>query len=146
MGLADQQPDKAVAARIAAAFLALVIAAIAAPLCAQVPAAYLAGTVRDSATHAPVAGAVVSMLGAGGTISARRLSNARGEYRLPGPGVDHDTVIDRLAAELRNLQKAVTPGCWLAGVGIGVSTHERPTALPFHTEPGRRPTQARLLP
>jgi len=46
--------------------------------------------------------------------------NARSEYRLPGPGVDHGTVIDRLADELRTLSKSVQPGAWLAGVGVGV--------------------------
>ena len=53
-------------------------------------------------------------VGLGGVI------NARSEYRLPGPGVDHDTVIDRLADELRTLSKSVQPGAWLAGVGVGV--------------------------
>src|SRR5450432_4345707 len=56
----------------------------------------------------------VAAVGLGGVI------NARSEYRLPGPGVDHDTVIDRLADELRTLSKSVQPGAWLAGVGVGV--------------------------
>ena len=56
----------------------------------------------------------VAAVGLGGVI------NARSEYRLPGPGVDHETVIERLAAELRTLSKSVKPGAWLAGVGVGV--------------------------
>jgi len=56
----------------------------------------------------------VAAVGLGGVI------NARSEYRLPGPGVDHEAVIDRLAIELRALSKSVKPGAWLAGVGVGV--------------------------
>jgi predicted NBD/HSP70 family sugar kinase len=56
----------------------------------------------------------VAAVGLGGVI------NARSEYRLPGPGVDYESVIDRLAAELRRLHGAVAPGGWLAGVGVGV--------------------------
>jgi predicted NBD/HSP70 family sugar kinase len=56
----------------------------------------------------------VAAVGLGGVI------NARSEYRLPGPGVDYDAVIERLADELRRLQKSVKPGGWLAGVGVGV--------------------------
>jgi predicted NBD/HSP70 family sugar kinase len=56
----------------------------------------------------------VAAVGLGGVI------NARSEYRLPGPGVDYDAVIERLADELRKLQKSVKPGAWLAGVGVGV--------------------------
>jgi predicted NBD/HSP70 family sugar kinase len=56
----------------------------------------------------------VAAVGLGGVI------NARSEYRLPGPGVDYDIVIERLADELRKLQKSVKPGGWLAGVGVGV--------------------------
>ncbi len=56
----------------------------------------------------------VAAVGLGGVI------NARSEYRLPGPGVDYDLVIERLADELRRLQKSVKPGGWLAGVGVGV--------------------------
>jgi predicted NBD/HSP70 family sugar kinase len=56
----------------------------------------------------------VAAVGLGGVI------NARSEYRLPGPGVDYDIVIERLADELRKLQKSVKPGAWLAGVGVGV--------------------------
>jgi predicted NBD/HSP70 family sugar kinase len=56
----------------------------------------------------------VAAVGLGGVI------NARSEYRLPRPGVDYDTVIERLADELRKLQKSVKPGGWLAGVGVGV--------------------------
>jgi len=56
----------------------------------------------------------VAAVGLGGVI------NARSEYRLPGPGVDHGTVIDRLADELRMLTKSVPHGAWLAGVGVGV--------------------------
>jgi predicted NBD/HSP70 family sugar kinase len=56
----------------------------------------------------------VAAVGLGGVI------NARSEYRLPGPGVDHEVVIERLAAELRALSKSVKPGAWLAGVGVGV--------------------------
>jgi predicted NBD/HSP70 family sugar kinase len=56
----------------------------------------------------------VAAVGLGGVI------NARSEYRLPGPGVDHEIVIERLAAELRTLNKSVKPGAWLAGVGVGV--------------------------
>ncbi len=56
----------------------------------------------------------VAAVGLGGVI------NARSEYRLPGPGVDYDAVIERLADELRKLQKSVKPGGWLAGVGVGV--------------------------
>jgi predicted NBD/HSP70 family sugar kinase len=56
----------------------------------------------------------VAAVGLGGVI------NARSEYRLPGPGVDYDLVIARLADELRLLQKSVKPGGWLAGVGVGV--------------------------
>src|SRR5471030_3258767 len=56
----------------------------------------------------------VAAVGLGGVI------NARAEYRLPGPGVDHETVVRRLADELRRLQRTVGPGAWLAGVGVGV--------------------------
>jgi predicted NBD/HSP70 family sugar kinase len=56
----------------------------------------------------------VAAVGLGGVI------NARSEYRLPGPGVDYEVVIERLAAELRTLSKSVKPGAWLAGVGVGV--------------------------
>lgn len=56
----------------------------------------------------------VAAVGLGGVI------NARSEYRLPGPGVDYESVIDRLADELRRLHGAVAPGGWLAGVGVGV--------------------------
>ena len=56
----------------------------------------------------------VAAVGLGGVI------NARSEYRLPGPGVDYGTVIDRLADELRVLMKSMPPGAWLAGVGVGV--------------------------
>lgn len=56
----------------------------------------------------------VAAVGLGGVI------NARSEYRMPGPGVDYDSVIARLADELRRLQGAVAPGGWLAGVGVGV--------------------------
>jgi predicted NBD/HSP70 family sugar kinase len=56
----------------------------------------------------------VAAVGLGGVI------NARSEYRLPGPGVDYDAVIERLADELRKLHKSVKPGGWLAGVGVGV--------------------------
>jgi predicted NBD/HSP70 family sugar kinase len=57
----------------------------------------------------------VAAVGLGGMI------NARAEYRLPGPGVDHEAVVDRLAVEFRELQAAVGPSAWLAGVGVGVA-------------------------
>jgi predicted NBD/HSP70 family sugar kinase len=56
----------------------------------------------------------VAAVGLGGVITARA------EYRLPGPGVSHEIVVDRLADELRRLQAKVPPGAWLAGVGVGV--------------------------
>jgi predicted NBD/HSP70 family sugar kinase len=56
----------------------------------------------------------VAAVGLGGVV------NARSEYRLPGPGVDHNSVIDRLADELHRLQGSVVSGAWLAGVGVGV--------------------------
>ncbi len=88
--------------QLAAVVLALVVPRIAS-LCAQVPSAYLVGTVRDSVTRVPVAGAVVSLLDAGGTVSTRRLSNERGEYRIPlGVGDDRVRVI-RIGFEARDL-------------------------------------------
>jgi|SRR5450631_506252 len=57
----------------------------------------------------------VAAVGLGGMI------NARAEYRLPGPGVDHEAVVDRLADEFRELQATVGPSAWLAGVGVGVA-------------------------
>lgn len=40
------------------------------------------GTVRDSATHAPVPGAVVTLLDAADAVLGRNLTNQRGEYRI----------------------------------------------------------------
>jgi predicted NBD/HSP70 family sugar kinase len=57
----------------------------------------------------------VAAVGLGGII------NARAEYRLPGPGVDYETVVERLADEFRKLQSIVGPASWLAGVGVGVA-------------------------
>ena len=57
----------------------------------------------------------VAAVGLGGMI------NARAEYRLPGPGVDHEAVVDRLADEFRELQATVGSSAWLAGVGVGVA-------------------------
>ena len=51
--------------------------------------------------------------------SGRRI-NARAEYRLPGPGVAYEAVVERLATEFCQLQAAVGPSAWLAGVGVGV--------------------------
>lgn len=77
-----------------AAFLALIVPATALSLRAQGSVGYLVGTVRDSVTRAPIAGAVVSLLDAGGTVSVRRLSNERGEYRISlGASDDHLRVI-----------------------------------------------------
>jgi predicted NBD/HSP70 family sugar kinase len=57
----------------------------------------------------------VAAVGLGGMI------NARAEFPLPGPGVDHEAVVDRLADEFRELQTTVGPSAWLAGLGVGVA-------------------------
>jgi Carboxypeptidase regulatory-like domain len=90
-----------------AAFLALAISAMALPAHAQVPTAYLVGAVRDSVAHIAVAGAVVSVLDAAGTVSARRLSNERGEYRIPLRAGDTHVRVIRIGFEPRDL--AVPP-------------------------------------
>ncbi len=56
----------------------LVIAAHAGPLVAQ----DLRGAVRDSASRAPIPGAVVMLLDGSGQVVARSLTNERGEYRI----------------------------------------------------------------
>lgn len=42
----------------------------------------LVGTVRDSASRQPVAGAVIQLLNASGTVLGRNLTNGRGDYRV----------------------------------------------------------------
>jgi hypothetical protein len=89
--------------RLTAAFLALTAFGSALPLRAQNPAAYLAGTVRDSVTRAPIAGAVVSLLDGTGKVSARRLSNERGEYRIPLGAGDRRMRVVRIGFEPNDL-------------------------------------------
>lgn len=88
--------------------LALAVLSLLAPgrgslLWAQAPTSLLAGTVRDSVTRAPVAGAVVSLLNAGGTVLARQLSDEHGEYRIPLRAGDERVRVIRIGFEPRDL-------------------------------------------
>ncbi|MGH7621343.1 MAG: carboxypeptidase regulatory-like domain-containing protein, partial [Gemmatimonadaceae bacterium] len=67
-----------VAAAVGAA-LALALAAL--PAAAQ----RVVGTVRDSASREPIAGAAVLLLDANGVIVARTISSALGQFSAPRP-------------------------------------------------------------
>jgi len=57
---------------------ALLIMSLAAPLAAQ----NIRGAVRDSASHQPIAGAVVMLLDSTGALLGRNISNERGQYSV----------------------------------------------------------------
>jgi hypothetical protein len=57
---------------------ALLMASIAAPVAAQ----NIRGAVRDSASHQPIAGAVVMLLDSTGALLGRNITNERGQYSL----------------------------------------------------------------
>ncbi|MDQ1485007.1 MAG: hypothetical protein QOJ62_700 [Actinomycetota bacterium] len=56
----------------------------------------------------------VAAVGLGG------VTHERCEYRLPGPGVQPELVVKRLADELRKMRTNAPAEGWLAGVGIGM--------------------------
>lgn len=61
-------------------------AAAALPIVSHIAAAQeVRGTVSDSTTRQPVAGAVVSVLDSAGTTRGRAISNERGQYRVSAP-------------------------------------------------------------
>src|SRR5471032_1780137 len=57
---------------------AITLTAATTPLAAQI----LRGVVRDSATRAPIAGAVVMLLDSAGTVLRRNLTDERGRYGI----------------------------------------------------------------
>ena len=72
-------------ARIAFASALLYAAVLALPASALAQSSEVRGTVRDSASGAPVSGAVVLTLDAIGTTLSRTITGERGQYRLPRP-------------------------------------------------------------
>ena len=77
--------------QLARPFAALVLAGVL-PLCA-LRAQRLTGTVRDSGSAAPLAGAVVVLLDATGGTLTRTLSDANGRYAMMRVARDRTSVV-----------------------------------------------------
>ncbi len=79
---------------------AILTSAITRALAAQV----VTGTVSDSATRRPIAGAVVTLADSGGTPLGRNITNERGEYRVAYSGSARSMRVVRIGFQPRELR------------------------------------------
>src|SRR5262245_28842736 len=63
----------------------------------------LRGTVRDSASTQPIAGAVVILLDSAGSTLSRRLTNERGEFSAPLPAAVRRMQVMRIGFRMASL-------------------------------------------
>ena len=85
------------------------LAAIA--LCAGTPLAAqtLRGVVRDSASHQPIAGAVVMLLDSAGTVLRRNIADEGGRYGITFPSATRTIRFIRIGLQPREIRFAVAP-------------------------------------
>ena len=84
---------------------AVVLTAACRPLAAQA----LHGVVRDSASHAPIAGTVVMLLDSAGTVLRRNLTNETGQYRIAFSGGATALRFIRIGLQPREIRLALPP-------------------------------------
>ncbi len=89
-----------------AALLGMIAVSIAAALPQSLIAQIVRGTVTDSASRQPIAGAVVMLLDAGGAVLDRNITDDRGEYRVTYRGIAQLLRVARIGFQPREISFA----------------------------------------